>query len=280
MLDALARRLIDPPLNRIGILLGPRIHANTVTLLGFVFGILSALSIAIPNAAVNAVAWSNLPLLFLVLNRLCDGIDGAVARFAGVTAFGGFLDIVCDFLVYSSIPFAFGVRALLEAEQTGADPGSTSSFLVEMRRERESPPIGSLAQFALSFYVFPALFLVFSFVGPITSFLAYAILDAKRSSEKAGEEDHDGGQGEPRFDKAVKTASGLKSFYYVGGLCEGTETFVALALMCVKPSWFREICYVYGVMCFITTIGRIGIAWWEFGGKKEISASPHGKKEE
>jgi len=39
------------------------------------------------------------------INRLCDGLDGVVARITDKqTDFGGYLDIVCDFIVYAAIP--------------------------------------------------------------------------------------------------------------------------------------------------------------------------------
>jgi phosphatidylglycerophosphate synthase len=45
--------------------------------------------------------------LFLVLNRLCDGLDGAVARLLGPTDIGAFYDITLDFIFYSLFPIAF-----------------------------------------------------------------------------------------------------------------------------------------------------------------------------
>jgi len=49
-------------------------------------------------------------LFFWALNRLLDGLDGAVARRRGVTSeLGGFLDMLGDFLVYSSIPISCGM---------------------------------------------------------------------------------------------------------------------------------------------------------------------------
>ena len=50
-----------------------------------------------------------LAVTLLLLNRLLDGLDGAVARAAGGTDLGGFLDITMDFLIYSAIPFAFAL---------------------------------------------------------------------------------------------------------------------------------------------------------------------------
>jgi phosphatidylglycerophosphate synthase len=45
--------------------------------------------------------------LFLVLNRFCDGLDGAVARLLGPTDIGAFYDITLDFIFYSLFPIAF-----------------------------------------------------------------------------------------------------------------------------------------------------------------------------
>jgi phosphatidylglycerophosphate synthase len=46
-------------------------------------------------------------MIVLLASRLCDGLDGAVARVNGKTDFGGFLDIVLDFAVYGIVPLGF-----------------------------------------------------------------------------------------------------------------------------------------------------------------------------
>lgn len=100
MLDASARKLIDPPLNAIGSALAARgVTADGVTLAGLALGLLSALIIA--------VGWPFLAVFPLLASRIADGLDGAVARATQKTDFGGYLDISCDFLFYGAIPFAF-----------------------------------------------------------------------------------------------------------------------------------------------------------------------------
>ncbi|MFQ6551433.1 CDP-alcohol phosphatidyltransferase family protein [Aestuariibius insulae] len=100
MLDAAARKLIDPPLNALGrSIAGQGISANQVTLAGLILGLVAALLIA-----VGATGWALIPLL---ASRLADGLDGAVARASARTDFGGYLDIACDFLFYGVIPLAF-----------------------------------------------------------------------------------------------------------------------------------------------------------------------------
>lgn len=192
MLDSYVRPLIDPPLNTSGRFLARRgIKANHVTLFGFGLGLFM-----IPALAFQAYTAA---LILLLLNRLCDGLDGGVARARGLSDFGGFLDILSDFIIYAGVVFGFAL-------------GNPAHLL-------------------------PAAFLIFSFIGPITSFLAFAIIAAKR--------------------KVTTEAQGKKSFFYLSGLCEGTETFAALGLMCLFPNFFPEIAWSYGVLCWITTWGRV-----------------------
>ena len=100
MFDAQIRPLIDPTLTAQGRFLARLgFTANQVTVIGLVLGLIAAFLIA-----VGETYWALAPLL---LSRLADGLDGAVARVRGGTDFGGYLDITCDFLFYGAIPFAF-----------------------------------------------------------------------------------------------------------------------------------------------------------------------------
>lgn len=103
MLDTRMRRLIDPPMTGAGQWLARRgVSANAVSLAGLAFGLLMAAMLA---AGLGALA-----LVPLAFSRLADGLDGAVARATGATDFGGYLDILCDFVFYGAIPLAFVVR--------------------------------------------------------------------------------------------------------------------------------------------------------------------------
>lgn len=102
MFDAQIRPIIDPVLNAQGrVLARLGFTANQITLIGLGLGLLACGLIA-----VGATLWALLPLL---VSRLADGLDGAVARARGGTDFGGYLDITCDFLFYGAVPFAFVV---------------------------------------------------------------------------------------------------------------------------------------------------------------------------
>jgi phosphatidylglycerophosphate synthase len=196
VLDARLRRLIDPPLDRLSVPLAARgLSANAITVVGFALGL----------GAAAAIVWRAylLGLALLLLNRLCDGLDGAVARQRGLSDLGGFLDIVLDFLIYSVVPLAFAL----------ADPAANA---------------------------LAAAFLIFSFVGTGSSFLAYAIMAAKRG--------------------IATELRGRKSLYYLGGLTEGTETIVAFVLACLWPAWFPLIAWIFGALCWLTTATRIAVA--------------------
>jgi phosphatidylglycerophosphate synthase len=101
MLDGKMRAIIGPGLDRAGVALARRGHRpDTITYLGLVAGLLGACLIALDWPGWIAIA----PIL---LSRLADGLDGAVARAKGLSDWGGFLDIVCDMVFYAAIPLAF-----------------------------------------------------------------------------------------------------------------------------------------------------------------------------
>jgi len=111
------------------------VGADQVTLVGFALGLL-----ALP--ALWAGLWP-LALLLILLNRLADGLDGAIARIVGPTDRGAFLDIALDFLFYALVPLGFAL----------ADPARNA---------------------------LPAAVLIAAFVGTGSSFLAFASIAAKR----------------------------------------------------------------------------------------------------
>ncbi len=104
MFDRSVRAVIDPLLDRVGRSLAQYgVTANGVTWLGFLLGVAAAGSIVM-NAFI-------LGMVLLLVSRICDGLDGAVARadpsHRGATDLGGFLDIVLDFSFYGLIPLGF-----------------------------------------------------------------------------------------------------------------------------------------------------------------------------
>lgn len=127
MLDRLAIALLRPLVTAAAQRLAMAgATANRITLLGFGVGLAAAVAIALQGYALGAV--------LILLSRLCDALDGAVARQTQATDAGGFLDIALDFLFYASIPLAFalsqpGANALAAAVLLMAFMGTASSFL-------------------------------------------------------------------------------------------------------------------------------------------------------
>ena len=127
MLDRVALQLLRPTLNAAARgLARAGLHADHVTLLGFAIGIGAAVAIAFEQFLPG--------LLLMLASRLCDGIDGTLARLTAPTDRGGFLDITLDFLFYASIPLAFAVarpdaNALAAAVLLAAFIGTATSFL-------------------------------------------------------------------------------------------------------------------------------------------------------
>lgn len=193
MLDRYAIKIIRWPLNQSAKIINKlNVTANQVTLLGFSFAVL-----AVPLLAFEHY---DLAMLMIILNRISDGLDGALARIQGTTDAGGYLDICLDFLFYSAIPFGF----VLANPEANAVAGA---------------------------------FLIFSFIGTGSSFLAFAVQAARNNI------------GDPVYKN--------KSLYYMTGLTEGTETIACLVLFCLFPQHFALIAFVFGGLCWFTTFTRI-----------------------
>ena len=145
MLDGAVRARIQPAIDAIGgAIARAGISANAVTVIAFALGVAAAALIALGAFLPGMVV--------LLVSRLCDGLDGAVARVRGKTDFGGFLDIVLDFGVYGIIPVGFAF----------ADPAANA---------------------------IPAAALIFSFYVNGASFLAFAVMAEKHdmTTDQRGE---------------------------------------------------------------------------------------------
>ena len=162
----------------------------------------AGLAIGLGGAVAIAFGQLSLGLALIIANRLLDGLDGAVARATQPSDLGGYFDIVGDFAFYVSIPLGFGIMA---SENT-----------------------------------VPALVLVASFVLTGVSFLAFAVIAAKRGDSTQ--------------------AHGKKSFFYSTGLAEGAETIAVFIAMCLFPAWFGVIAYGYAVLCVATVVQRSAMA--------------------
>lgn len=200
MIDRQTTALIRPVLDGIARQLARRgISADALTFCGLAVGWGAAGAIAVQ------AFWTGAALI--LVSRLLDGLDGAVARATSPTDRGGFLDISLDFLFYPAVPLAFALA---------------------------DPPANALAAAAL----------LAAFVSTGTSFLAFATIAAKRGLTSVDYPD--------------------KSFYFLGGLTEATETLAFFIAMCVWPQHFAPLALLFSAMCAVTIATRIFWGWQAF----------------
>ncbi len=136
MIDGTARKMIQPGLDKVGTWLAARgVKADHVTVFACFVGLAAA--------GLIALGYMIVALVLIVVSRICDGLDGSVARASKSTDFGGYLDITLDFVFYGAVPLAFVIH---------------------------DPSANAIAGAAL----------IFSFYVNGASFLAYAIVAEKR----------------------------------------------------------------------------------------------------
>ena len=127
MFDRQIQKYIQKPLQYIAKLFLKFISPNQMTLIGFGFGVLMCLAIIIDQYLIA--------IIFLFLNRLSDGLDGAMARLLTPTPLGGYLDIVLDFLIYGGFVLSFGIteqnNTLLSMVLLFCYIGTGSTFLAK-----------------------------------------------------------------------------------------------------------------------------------------------------
>lgn len=193
MLDRWTLQIIKSPLEFVaGGLKKIGCGADQVSLVGFCIGLGVLPTLFLQNYL--------LALVCIVLNRIADGLDGALARMTAQSDAGGYLDIVLDFIFYASVVLGFAL----------ADPAGNG---------------------------LAASVLLFTFVGTGSSFLAFAIMAERRG-----------------MDNIVYPSKGI---YYLGGLAEGTETFIFFVLCCIFPDHFAIFAYSFATICLVTIFTRI-----------------------
>ena len=101
MFDHQIQKFSQKPLTVIAKIIINFVKPNQMTILGFIFGLLMCVLVFFQFYLIA--------LIFLILNRLCDGLDGTMARLTIPTPLGGYLDIVFDFTIYSGFVLAFGL---------------------------------------------------------------------------------------------------------------------------------------------------------------------------
>ena len=102
MLDKVIQPYTQPFLKIISKILIKFITPNQVSFIGFIIGLLMCILIFFD--------FYIFALLALVTNRFMDGLDGTMARLTTPTRFGGYIDIVFDFIIYAAFILSFGLK--------------------------------------------------------------------------------------------------------------------------------------------------------------------------
>ena len=186
------------------------------------------------------------PRLKPVLNRLAQALDKPGVSADGITLLGFAIGVLAlPFLAlgwYGAALVAIVANRLLD----GLDGA--------LARRRGLTDAGGFLDIALDFLFYalvplgfmladPAAnalaggWLLFAFMGTGSSFLAFAALATKHQIDNPG--------------------YAHKSFYYLGGLTEGTETILLFVLGCLFPAWFAWMAWVFGALCWLTTFNRV-----------------------
>ena len=200
MLDSYLRPHIDPILGKIAAFLWARnITPNMITFTGAMVAVYCFVALILK--------FYMLALIFLIVNRICDGLDGVLASHIdtknakstddqkiGTTPLGSFLDIVFDMLFYGGFVFFYAWGR---------------------------PDVGDAAAF-----------LLFAFMGTSASFLAHAILVEKHGTPKQSKHINKG------FFYSIGLIEGSETIIFFALMCLIPSWFNAIAGV------FGALCFV------------------------------------
>jgi phosphatidylglycerophosphate synthase len=166
----------------------------------------------------------------------------------GITLAGFALGLLAAFLIANEL-YLTGATAIFGSRLLDALDGAVA-------RLGQPTDAGGFLDIALDFLFYASIPLAFAladpaqnalaaavllaaFMGTSASFLAFAVLAAKLGLSS--------------------TAYPNKSFYFLGGLTEATETLACFAAMCLWPQHFAALAYGFAALCAVTIVTRI---WW------------------
>lgn len=170
-----------------------------------------------------------------------------------LTLLGFVVGLVAALLIANGL-FLAGAIGILLSRLCDALDGAAA-------RQTEATDAGGFLDIALDFLFYASIPLAFAFadpaqnalaaalllaafVGTMSSFLAFAVLATKRNLSNL--------------------AYPGKSFYFLGGLTEATETLAFFVAMCLWPQHFAALASVFATLCVITTATRIWWGWRSF----------------
>jgi phosphatidylglycerophosphate synthase len=188
------------------------------------------------------------PLLRKPLQAMARGLVRAGIGANTVTLAGFAVGMAAAFLIANGLYFSGAITLLASRLLDGLDGA--------VARETRPTDAGGFLDISLDFVFYasiplafavaapstnalPAAALLAAFIGTGSSFLAFAALATKRGMDNLAYPD--------------------KSFYFLGGLTEATETLAFFVAMCLWPAHFATLAYIFAALCALTTVTRI---WW------------------
>jgi phosphatidylglycerophosphate synthase len=213
VLDSLLRPVKDRVLDPIARRLASRFHPTTITFAAFILGVG-----AVATTALGAYLAA---LLLWLLSRGADGLDGAVARFAGAQSdLGGYLDMLLDVVLYAALP-------LVVAASTGRAAA----------------------------LVMAAILLAAFYINIVSWSYLSALLEKKRAQHHGSAEGSSVGHSEGHpGGKPRQTSIEMPS-----GIMEGTETIGFFALFLLFPLWVEYLFGAMAVLTLVSAGQRV--AW-------------------
>ncbi|ELR22768.1 CDPalcohol phosphatidyltransferase [Acanthamoeba castellanii str. Neff] len=223
-LRLLKERFLQPLVGRIARL---GLTPNQLTLISFVLGILAGHFCLEGRLNTALVLWW--------LNRVVDGVDGAVARhLRRQTDFGGYLDIICDFIVYTTIPIDLAFFQVTSAcSNATIDVPSRGCGFKAADGTSWGPLFWLLASlsFLLGTY----------FINAASLFMLGGILEKRNLGAQT------------RGEKTTLTMP--------VGLIEGTETIIFYSLFIALPQHLTALFVLFGSLVAVTILQRLRWAY-------------------
>lgn len=187
------------------------------------------------DAAATRLAATGLTADQVTLAGFCFGIIAAIMIAGGMTTAA-----ILPLLINRALDGVDGALARLSgATERGAFLDISLDFVFYA-----AVPL-AFAALSPAENAFAAAVLLAAFTATGTSFLAFAVMAEKRGLKS--------------------TAYPSKSFYYLGGLTEGTETILCFLAMCWWPEHFAMIALSYAALCAVTATTRLISGWKLFG---------------
>lgn len=223
-LRPLKDRIFDPVARSIPLFVTP-LH---LTLLAFISGLISCIYAATDHPVASLTFW--------FLNRALDCLDGGVARLRSQQSdFGGFLDLLGDFIVYSAIPISCGLSSAARARD------ATGTLWLAIAVVEASFHVNNFVLFYVGAVVEKRRGLV-------------ALKKAMMKNRNAGGE---GAMGDREGEEVEERVKQLTSVAMRPALIEGVESAVLFTIMLAWPAYTELACWLMAGLVSVGICQRV-----------------------